>query len=166
VLAGAFAVFGAAALLHGSGYLAAYLYGLTLAARRDLPQRESVEHLHSQLAGIGEIALCVILGTELARVGLRASWGDAALLALVVTALIRPVAAYPPLRAFRFTRAEAAFSCWGGLKGAVPILLALTAYSSGVAQGPQIFALAGLVVLLSLLVQGATLGRVAARLGL
>ena len=55
---------------------------------------------------------------------------------------------------------------WGGLKGAVPILLGSFPLARGLADGDRLFALVGLVVVFTLLVQGLTLGRVARRLGI
>jgi cell volume regulation protein A len=74
--------------------------------------------------------------------------------------------AFAPLRAFRFSRAEAAFGVWGGLKGAVPILLGSLPMAADLRYGPRVFAITGVVVFVSLVVQGATLGRVASALGL
>ena len=73
---------------------------------------------------------------------------------------------FTPLRVFRFSSAEAAFGVWGGLKGAVPILLGSLPVAAGLPYGSRIFALTGVVVLVSLVVQGGTLGRAASALGL
>ena len=48
----------------------------------------------------------------------------------------------------------------------MPILLGSLPLARGLAEGDQIFALVGLVVLFSLVVQGLTLGRLARRLGI
>ena len=54
---------------------------------------------------------------------------------------------------------------WGGLKGAVPILLAAFALIAGVDGGPRIYDIVFIVVLFSVVVQGATIPFAAARLG-
>jgi NhaP-type Na+/H+ and K+/H+ antiporter len=48
----------------------------------------------------------------------------------------------------------------------VPILLGSLPIARGLADGNRLFALVGLVVVFSLLVQGMTLGRLASRLGI
>jgi len=86
---------------------------------------------------------------------------DAVVLTLVLVFVIRPAVVYPALRAFRCPRAEAVFATAGGLKGAVPILLAALPLQAGIEGAPRIFALAGLVVLASLALQGPVVARLA-----
>ena len=63
-------------------------------------------------------------------------------------------------------RAETAFISWVGLRGAVSILLALTPIIGGLENGRTIFKIAFIVVLVSLIVQGWTVGPLARRLRL
>jgi cell volume regulation protein A len=163
VLAGAFATFGIGALAHGSGFVAVYLFGLVLGDAADLPQVDAVRAFGEQLASLAEIAMFVLLGVALARVPLRGELLDAALLTLVLVFVIRPAVVYPVLLAFRRTRAEALFATAGGLKGAVPILLAALPLQAGLDGSTRIFALAGIVVLASLALQGPAVARLAPR---
>jgi cell volume regulation protein A len=161
---GAFLAFGAADVLHGSGFLAAYLFGLVLGDRLD-DVRRSVAALHDQLSSLAEVGMFVLLGVALMTIPLRGSFTDAVLIAALIVLVIRPLVAGPALRAFGFSRNEAVFGAWGGLKGAVPILLGSLPIARGLADGERLFALVGLVVVLSLVVQGLTLARAARRLG-
>ncbi|HET6172850.1 MAG TPA: cation:proton antiporter [Gaiellales bacterium] len=161
VLAGGFATFGVGALAHGSGFVAVYLYGLVLGDDADLPQAESVRAFGEQLASLAEIAMFVLLGVALAQVPLRGSLLDAAVLTLALVLVIRPALVYPALRLFRRSRREAVFATVGGLKGAVPILLAALPLQAGLNGSQRIFALAGLVVLASLALQGPAVARLA-----
>ena len=63
-------------------------------------------------------------------------------------------------------RPETAFISWVGLRGAVSILLAITPLLGGLENGRAIFNIAFIVVLVSLVVQGWTVGPLARRLGL
>ena len=54
---------------------------------------------------------------------------------------------------------------WGGLKGAVPILLAAFALGRHVADALRIYETVFVVVLASVIVQGGTIGVAARRLG-
>jgi cell volume regulation protein A len=161
VLAGALATFGIGSLAHGSGFVAVYLFGLVLGDDADLPQVDAVRAFGEQLASLAEIAMFVLLGVALARVPLRGEFLDAALLTLALVFVIRPAVVYPVLLAFRRTRAEALFATAGGLKGAVPILLAALPLQAGLDGSTRIFALAGLVVLASLAIQGPAVARLA-----
>ena len=106
----------------------------------------------------------VLLGVALTTVPLRGSLVDAVLIAALLVLVIRPLIAGPVLLAFGASRNEAIFGVWGGLKGAVPILLGSLPLARGLAEGSHLFALVGLVVLFSLIAQGLTLGRLARRL--
>jgi cell volume regulation protein A len=161
---GAFAAFGIAGVAHGSGFLAAYLFGLMLGDRLE-DARRSVARLHDQLASLAQVAMFVLLGVALMTIPLRGSLVDAALITAFLVLLIRPIVAGPVLASAGLGRAGTLFGVWGGLKGAVPILLGSLPIARGVADGNRLFALVGLVVVFSLLVQGVTLGRLANRLG-
>jgi potassium/hydrogen antiporter len=162
---GAFLAFGLAGLAHGSGFLAAYLFGLMLGDRLQEAQA-SVGRLHDQLSSLAEVGMFVLLGVALMTIPLRGSLADAAVLAALLVLVVRPLVAGPLLGAFGLGRSGSLFGVWGGLKGAVPILLGSLPIARGLAQGERLFALVGLVVVFSLLVQGLTLGRLARRLGI
>ena len=165
IFAGAAIAFGGAVLLHGSGFIAAYLFGL-VAGDRDVPERKEVIALHSELAHLGEVAMFVLLGVAITSVDLGAVALDGAVLALAIMVVIRPVIAYPTLTLLGYTRSESAFGSLAGLRGAVPILLASLPIAAGVPEGEKMLALTAIVVLGSLIVQGIPLPRVAERLHL
>jgi cell volume regulation protein A len=80
---------------------------------------------------------------------------------VVVIALMlvaRPLAAAICLLPFRYPRREVAFIGWVGLRGAVPIVLALFPLLAGLPQASTLFHIAFLITLVSLLLQGSTLG--------
>jgi cell volume regulation protein A len=162
---GAFLAFGVAGIAHGSGFLAAYLFGLVLGDRLR-GARETVGRLHDQLSSLAEVGMFVLLGVALMTIPLRGSLADAAVIAALLVLVIRPLVAGPVLGAFGLGRAGTIFGVWGGLKGAVPILLGSLPLARGLAGGERLFALVGLVVVFSLLAQGLTLGRLAQRLGI
>ncbi|MDZ7825302.1 MAG: cation:proton antiporter [Gammaproteobacteria bacterium] len=77
--------------------------------------------------------------------------------AIFLILVARPVAIWLGLAPFRYPLREIAFISWVGLRGAVPIVLALFPLLAGVEGGRVIFDLVFAVVLISLLVQGTTL---------
>ena len=66
---------------------------------------------------------------------------------------------------FRFSARETWFIAWVGLRGAVPVVLALFPLMAGTPQAGVLFNIAFLVVVTSLLLQGTTIGLMARWLG-
>jgi cell volume regulation protein A len=85
-------------------------------------------------------------------------------LAALLVLLIRPVAVWISTALSRFTARERTLLGWGGLRGAVPIVLGAIVLSSNVHSGKTIFNAVFFVVVISALVQGTTLERVAEKL--
>src|SRR5690554_7696195 len=86
---------------------------------------------------------------------------DVALPALAVAVFLmlvaRPVAVLVWLARFRVCAVERLFSSWVGLRGAVPVMLAIFPLVAGLEQAQLLFNAAFIVVLLSLRLQGASL---------
>jgi cell volume regulation protein A len=164
-LAAAGVIYGVAALAHGSGFLAVFIAGLAL-GDIEAPHKESIERFHTSLASLAEIVVFVALGItiDVTELG-RDVWVDGLLLALLLALVARPLAVAPFLGATRLRTRERIFVAWGGLKGAVPILLAAFAVLEGASGAGRIYGIVFVVVAFSVLVQGGSLPFVAARLG-
>ena len=166
VLAVAGAIYGIASLLHGSGFLAVFIAGLLIGDER-APYKAEIESFHTSLASLAEIAVFIVLGltidvTQLADEGW---WLEGAVVFLVLAFVLRPLVVLPLLLPSRLRRGERLFVAWGGLKGAVPILLAAFAVLGAVEEADRIYGIVFVVVLLSVLVQGSTIELAAARFG-
>ena len=164
-MAGGLAIYACATVLDGSGFLAIYLAGLILGNSR-VHTVGNILRVHDGLAWLSQIALFLMLGllvtpSALFDVGL-AALGVAALLIFVA----RPLAVGVSLLPFRFPLNEQLFISWTGLRGAVPIVLALFPALAGLPQSSLYFNVAFFVVLASLLVQGWTVAPLAQWLGL
>ena len=92
------------------------------------------------------------------------TWVDGIVLALILAFVARPLALLPLLLPARLTWGERIFIAWAGLKGAVPILLGALALSSGVEDAPALYGIVFIVVVFSVVVQGASVPVVADRL--
>lgn len=77
-------------------------------------------------------------------------------MAVFLTLVARPIAVAIGLWPFNYKRNELAYVSWVGLRGAVPVTLAIFPVMMGVPDSDLLFNVAFAVVLLSLLVQGAT----------
>lgn len=165
VLAMAGVIYGAASLIHGSGFLAVFVAGLLIGDAR-APYKAEVERFHTSLASLAEIAVFVALGLTIDLRGLAddRQWLDALVLALLLVLVARPLAAGVFLLPTRLRWGERAFILWGGLKGAVPILLAAFAILGEVDGAQRIYNVVFIVVALSVLVQGSSIPFAAARM--
>lgn len=167
VLTGAFGLlaFGLAASLGGSGFLAIYLAGIILGNSRTVFQRGTFL-FHDGIAWVGQIVMFVVLGLLSFPSRLLEVAPQGLMVAAVLILIARPIAVVPLLLPFRFSLSEIALVSWVGLKGAVPIILAIFPLLFGLPSGPLLFDVVFFVVLVSAVTQGWTLPLVARKLGL
>lgn len=158
-------VFGGAQAAGASGFLAVYLAGLILGNRPHKADR-LIRRFHDGLAWLAQIGLFVMLGLLVTPSTLGPYLLPGTLVALGLMLVARPLAVFACLLPFRFTLTELTYISWVGLRGAVPIVLAAIPVLAGVPNAQAYFAVAFVVVLLSLLIQGWTVGPSARLLGL
>lgn len=157
-------VFAATSLVGGSGFLAVYVAGL-VAGNSRLVAPHTMRRFQDGVTWLAQIGMFLTLG-------LLASPGEfpplilpALGVALVLIFVARPLAVWVGLLPFHLSRNETAFVSWVGLRGAVGILLGILPMISGVEDGRLFFNVTFLVVLVSLALQGWTIGPVARWLG-
>ena len=155
---------GGTTLMGGSPLLAAYVAGLVLGNSRAAAQ-EVLEEAHSSFAKMAELMLFLCLGLVVAPQNVVEAAGWALLLVLAMQ-LVRWLMVQLLLLRADFQSSEKRFVSWTGLRGAVPIAMAIQAWASPVAWGKLMPPLALGVVLFGLLLQGFALVPIAHRLGL
>ena len=156
IQSGGLAIFATVNLLQGSGFLAIFIAGMVVARRR-VHVTEDVLRVSDGLAWLAQAGMFLILGIFTDPEALRGVAPAALAIGVGLILLARPLAVAAVLAPLRYAWREIAFIGWVGLRGAVPIVLALFPLLAGVPDAPLLFHLTFFTVLLSLLLQGATL---------
>lgn len=160
VVASGLLLFSLTNLLGGSGLLALYLMGVVLASRKN-PHKGNILQFHDGMAWLAQLVLFLLLGLLVTPSQLLTTLPQALLIAAVLILVARPLATLLSLSPFGFTLREHVFMGWAGLRGAVPVVLAIFPLMAGLPDAQIIFQITFVVVLLSLLVQGSSLAPVA-----
>ena len=155
-------VYGAAAALHGSGFLAVFVAGI-VCGDAPVPFRAEIRGFAAVLATVGEIVAFTVLGLS---VSLRdvSRWhvlGPALGLAALLVFVARPVLVGAALWPIRLRPGERVFVLWSGLKGAVPILLGTALLAAHEPDAAHVYRVIFVVVAVSVLVQGTPVAQVA-----
>lgn len=163
VTTAALVIFGAAQIVHASGFLAVYLAGIIIGNRPTRAHNSVVAFLDAA-TWLAQIVMFVLLGLLVSPNRLLDSIVPAVIVALSLMLLARPIAVIVCLAPFRFNWREKIFIAWTGLRGAVAIFLASIPLLVGLPKAYLYFDVAFVVVIISLLLQGWTLGPAARRL--
>ncbi|MEA2982403.1 MAG: potassium/hydrogen antiporter [Alphaproteobacteria bacterium] len=163
VATGALVTFGLAEVLHGSGFLAVYIAGLIVGNRETRAHNTIVTFLDAA-TWLAQIAMFVLLGLLAWPDRLPQRLLPALAVALVLMLVARPVAVLVCLAPFRFSFREKLFISWVGLRGAVSVFLASIPMLVGLPGAHFYFDVAFVVVMLSLAIQGWTIGAAGRRL--
>jgi cell volume regulation protein A len=157
--------YGLPTLLHGSGFLAAYLAGLVV-GNGPLPHSANLRRVHDAMGWLAQIGMFLMLGLlvfpsrliDVAPVGLA--------IGLTIALIARPLVVGLCLLPFRYSWREVLYVGFVGLRGAVPIVLATIPVMARVAGGRELFDLVFFVTVVGAIIPGATVPRFTRWLGL
>lgn len=157
--------YGVTELAQASGMLAVFTAGFVM-GNRTFVHKQGVLNFSEALSTIVNIGMFVLMGLLVFPHEWSNLWLQGLLLFLVLTFIARPVAVFLGTIGMNFGFRNKLFASWAGLRGAVPIVLATYPAAAGLQIGNEVFNLVFFAVILSILVQGSTLGVVAKWMGL
>lgn len=140
---------------HGNGFIAVFVCAITVGIRRP-DVRLCFERRADDVVEIVKVGIFVVFGALLTFDHLFSD-GWAAVGVVAVTLLIaRPLAVFVALLGTKTDVATTAFMAWFGPKGVATMTFSLLVLASGIGDGREIFDLAALVVVCSVLAHGLT----------
>ena len=161
-----FFLFGFTSFIGGNGYLAVYLGGLMLGNHRFVHKRSTVKFFDG-LSWLFQIIMFLTLGLLVNPHELLPIAGVAILIGLFMILVSRPVSVILSMLPFKSISFKGKlFTSWVGLRGAVPIVFATYPWISGIPQAKMIFNIVFFITILSLVIQGTTISKMAHWLGL
>lgn len=164
IVSAGLAVFAGTTWLGGSGFLAVYAMGVMAGNRARRVVRSSLSAMDGY-AWLAQAGMFLLLGLLVTPTELLRTFWPALGVSLALMLVARPVSVWLCLAPLRFPRREIGYISWVGLRGAVPIVLAVFPLMAGVEGAKTFFNVAFVVVLSSLLLQGSTIAWSARRLG-
>ncbi len=147
--------------LQGNGYLAVYILGVVVGNVR-LTNRKEINTFMNGLTWLFQIVMFLTLGLLVNPHEMFKVAGVALLIGVFMILVARPISVFACLLPFRsLSNRSRLFVSWVGLRGAVPIIFATYPVIAKVNESDQIFNIVFFITLLSLIVQGMTISRVA-----
>lgn len=161
-----FMIFSITDLIKGNGYLAVYIAGLVVGNHKIVFQKGLITFFDG-FTWLFQIVMFVMLGLlvnprellDVAEIGL--------LVGVFMIIVARPLSVLLCLAPFRkMTLKAKAYISWVGLRGAVPIIFATYPLVAGLENSGLIFNTVFFITIVSMLIQGTTVGYMAKLLGL
>lgn len=161
LLAFVFFIFSFTDLLKGNGYLAVYIAGLVVGNQKII-HKKSLSTFFNGFAWLFQIVMFLTLGLLVNPKDLLPIAGVGLLIGIFMILIARPVSVFLCLLPFRnFTQKARVYISWVGLRGAVPIIFATYPWISGIEHAQTMFNIVFFITIVSLLVQGMTVGPMA-----
>ena len=163
-IAGVLSIYSLTEYYGGNGFLSVYLAGLSMGKDKYF-SKQSLKLFHDGLAWLMQVGMFLSMGLLVKPSEMLSVIGSGFLFALFLVFFARPVSVAVCLIPFRYSMKQILFLSWGGLRGAVPIILATYFLARDIPLARTMFNLVFFVVVFSMLIQGTSLGLIARRTG-
>ena len=160
-----FLAFSVPTLLGGSGFLAVYVAGMVI-GNSAMPYRSGIIRVHDSIAWLAQISMFLMLGLLVTPSRLMDVVWIGLALAFVLVFVARPIAVVLCTLPFRYTPRDVGYMSLVGLRGAVPIILAVFPVLANAPGANRIFDIVFFIVVVSAIVPGGTVGWATRKLGL
>ncbi len=147
-------------LTKGSGFLALYISGIIIGNGQIL-RKKTISRFHNAIAWLMQIIMFLTLGLLVFPKKLIPLAGIGILLSFILIFIARPVSVIACLSLFKMKFKEKVMVSWLGMRGAVPIVLAIFPLTRGIQKSEIMFNIVFFIVLISILLQGTTIPFVA-----
>jgi len=161
LLAISFIIFLLTDIVHGSGFLAVYLGGLTIGNSRFLHKRSTINFFDG-FAWLAQFLMFFTFGMLIKPLELLPVAGFGLAVGIFIILLGRPLAVLTCIPFFKKIPAKAKiYVSWVGLRGAVPLIFATYILASDIENARLMFNVVFFIMLTSLLIQGTSVSVVA-----
>ncbi|MBR3828927.1 MAG: potassium/proton antiporter [Bacteroidales bacterium] len=165
ILSGSFFVFAATYYIRGNSYLAVYIAGLVVSNSKFV-HRRSTRNFFDGITWLAQLSMFLTLGLLVNPSELKDVLVPGLVISFVMIFISRPLSVFASLAPFRrYSLRDRLFVSWVGLRGAVPIIFAITCRAAGLPHSDAMFNIVFLCTLVSLVVQGTSLPLMARWLG-
>ena len=158
ILSVAFLANGLAHIIHGNGLLSLYIAALIIGNKVDLPNKRDLEKFFDGMTWLMQLVMFLMLGLLARPSQMLPVLGYAILIGLFMMFVARPASVFLSLLPFKDISFKGKlFTSWVGLRGAGPVLFALTPVLAGLENATELFNIVFVITLFSLVLQGSTL---------
>jgi len=149
----------------GNAFLAVYISACILGNRDFIHKKSLIKHFDAQ-SWMMQIIMFITLGLLVFPKQILPYLGFGVLVSFLLILVARPLSVFISLAFFKLEFRKKLFVSWVGLRGAVPIVLAIYPLTAGVEKANIIFNLVFFISVTSILIQGTTIPVVAKWLNL
>jgi len=152
--------YGLAGISKTSGMISVFFTGYILGNKK-LPYKNGISSFTESLSFISNVGLFVLLGLLVFPRNFPKIWTLGVILFFVITFISRPLTVLLCTMFTKISIKDKIFISWSGIRGAVPIVLATYPMAAGIDSNHEIFNIIFFTVVLSVIIQGSTIGKLA-----
>lgn len=150
-------IYGLTEMIKGSGMLAVFVAGYVM-GNSSFVHKQGVTNFSSAISTVANVGMFALMGLQVFPRQWGGIWQEGIILFLVLSFIARPFAVFLGTAGMKLGFRNTLFFAWAGLRGSVPIVLATYPAAYGLEIGTEIFNLVFFAVVLSIAIQGSSMG--------